>query len=208
MENKKLVLYLSLISLILFIVINGTYHKIIKKEVKTNVNEILKNYDIQTGDLILIQNTETVSKVIRGYSNNYDYSHLGMVVDFNNELRVLEVEAEKFFGRGSVRFRKIFDSIKNADKIAIYRLKIPFNKEQLTNDTYYYYKYKDSFYFDWLLSLKNNSVYCVELIDKLFKKQNINIVKKETLRMRNDQQLILPVDVDLSKYNLIVESTI
>lgn len=206
--NKKVFILLSIISLIIYVIIHLTYKNLIVKKVKTNVDYILKNNEIKTGDIILIKNTEVVSKVITGYSDNFDYSHMGMVVEIDNELRVLEVEAEKFFGKGSVRFRKIFDAIKNSDKIAIYRLKENFNKDKLINDTLFYYQYKDSFYFDWLLSLKNNSVYCVELIDKILKQQNIEIVKQKTLRTRNNENLLLPVDINLKKFNLIIESEI
>lgn len=161
-----------------------------------------KDIDLEIGDLILLKNTAIVSKIITGLQNNYEYSHVVMVIPDN---KTIEIDAPKFFNKGVIMIKDIKQQLENSEKYKVLRLK---NKPKdfefkILESIEYYKKYQDSIYFDWFLSNENDSLYCVELIDEIYKKNNLNIFNETTLRVRNNKNVMLPIDLKLDLFEEI-----
>lgn len=176
-----------------------------KQEDKINIKLTEKEIDLlEVGDIILVQNNELVSSILRSVDGDFKFSHIGVIIERNNEKVVFNVDAINFFEKNTIQTIKLNGFIEDSKKLGIYRLKEKFDKEKLNQLIEYYEKYSDTYYFDWFASLNNNSFYCVELIRELFLKQNINITNKAKIK-RNNMEVFFPSDINFELFNLILE---
>lgn len=206
--KKNLIIYIVIITLLL-LAINYFKETILDYIENNNKHTYLtieykdKNL-LKEGDIILVENNAIVSNILQKVDKDFPYTHTGVIVNYEGRLVVLNIDAKKFFEKGSINLIEIEGFIEEAKDLSIYRLKNNFNLELFRESIDNIIQYRNNYYFDWFASLNNNSYYCVELLRKIFLKQNINITKTAKIK-RNNMEMYFPSDIDFEKFDLILK---
>ena len=138
------------------------------------------NFKLKEGDL-LFQDLdssplcEAIESVTSGY-NNYDVSHIGFVINVNDELKVLEAipPEVKLTALDTFLFRSTDSN--NNPKVFVGRLNEKF--KNVIPAAVEYCQSRLEFAYDEFFLMNNNKYYCSELIYESFKSNNIFKLEK------------------------------
>ena len=152
-----------------------------------------KNFELKEGDL-LFQDLDSspicdaIEKVTPGF-NNGNFSHIGLVVNDNNSLKILESIPPKVKLTSIDSFlNRSFDKNKNP-KVIVGRLK--FKYQNSIKEAVSFAKDKINVKYDEVFLMNNDSYYCSELIYEAFLKDSIFELKPMTfLNPKNNKDTL------------------
>lgn len=165
--------------------INHNYFNLFSIVILITVLPSCNNFKLKEGDL-LFQDLdssplcEAIESVTSGY-NNYNISHIGFVINVNDELKVLEAIPPKVKLTDLDTFLFRSTDSNNNPKVFVGRLDEKF--KNLIPVAVDYSLSKLEFKYDEFFLINNNKYYCSELIYESFK--NNNIFKLEKMNFKN-----------------------
>lgn len=195
--RKTTFIFLILCLLITFLYTYRYFSKTRLSLTKTRIEFFLNENDIKnilkTGDIICRKGNGIWSDICCDYSHrDKRFSHVGIIINGHNGVKVLHAEANDFTGIGAVIEEDLADFLLCSEGAGIYRLR---NRNQSVEDassfTKVAYKYLNR-PFDFKIDLaESDKVYCTELIYCVFAELKPSVTLKVT---KNGDKSIVPVD--------------
>ncbi len=198
---------LLIISLLLIIFLRFTTYSSIKfhstkQDFNKNLSAVLKNFDLQSGDLIFRRGTSIESQIVLLTDSDSEFSHVGMIYKINDKSFVIHtVPAEGNYDPAFIKFDSLneFVSGERAVRFAVYRLRQNHSEKLSIASNYAYNCYNNKFRFDSNYDLNSEKqLYCTELIWKAFMQAGIDLVEnrlKEINLIVINKKMIMPSSI-------------
>ncbi len=160
MKNKLFLLIIT-ITLVICVVINLFQEKMSHKE--NDLSFIL--HSIKTGDIIFRKESNFLSDMFSNIDKS-EYSHIAIVLKVDENLKIYHIESNQ--EKDDLKIDTFEKFTKFSSKIAVYRYYKEIDVEKIVQILEDYEKNKIEFDLDF--DLKNDKLYCTELINDLYLK--------------------------------------
>jgi len=177
-NRKKPLLFLGLVSILLYIVINILH---IRANQNHSTNAFSYDLALKNGDIVFRKGRSMESRVVLITDRSSSYSHVGVIYMLNEIPYVIHTvpdESEICVDYVKMEKLSVFFSSENASIGSVFRLKEQYANfaklAALTAKSYF----DDKFIFDDAFDLRSeNKLYCTELVWRAYQKVGIDLIQ-------------------------------